>query len=324
MSRALVLLLAVSLLQHAPGCKKKAKPSPTSEDAGAGDVAGGDAGSAKAAARPPERALLTRVLVKTVDPKTPRELYPRLLAQAIGKQLTDTEWFYSVDDNVPEPFRARRGQLQVLITYDLMRDPKTKSRSIMVAVEAEVVWEEEGDALPLRDKVLFEHTLEPGSREDVDGLMATQTALAVQATGEGLIAKEEVRTGPDENVAKALRESEKNPELTLWALEVVRAQKRAGLFDDVVALLDAKNPDLRETAVGVLLALGDRRAVPFLTEKAEMGDRLHLFAVIEAVSTLGGEEAVDFLEFLASGHPDAEVRERANDGLDRLKRAPPR
>jgi hypothetical protein len=55
-----------------------------------------------------------------------------------------------------------------------------------------------------------------------------------------------------------------------------------------------------------------------------MGDRLHLFAVIEAVSTLGGEEAVDFLEFVASGHPDGKVRDRAKEGLERLKRASPR
>lgn len=324
MSRALVLLVALSLLQHLPGCKKKDKSPPASRDSGPVEVSGEDAGSAQAVVRAPERVVLARVVAKTVDPKQPRELHPRLLAQAIGKQLTDSEWFYSPGDTVPAKFRVRLGELQVLITYDVMRDPKTKQRSVMVAVEAEVVWAKEGEALPLRDKVLFERTLEPGSHEDLDGLMATQAALAVEAAGEGLLAKEEVRAGPDASVAKVLENPEQNPELTLWALEVVRSQKRSALFDDVVALLDAKNPDVRETAVGVLLALGDPRAVPYLTEKAEMGDRLHLFAVIEAVSTLGGEEAVDFLEFLASGHPDAEVRQRAKDGLERLERAPPR
>ena len=320
MKRAVLLLSALGLLLCAYGCKSSSKkPGAGHEDAA---THGEDAGRAQ---RSEERAVLSRVAIDTIDPAVRREIHARELAHAIGEQLLSSQWFYLPGDELPEGAHGRRGVLEVVVTYDVISDPESDSRSIMVAIEAEVAWEERG-ALPLRDKVLFQRTLEPPdvAADELDDLVAAQAGLAAEAVGKGLLAKEEIRSGPDAAAALALGNAESDPDLALWALEVVRTQKRAGLFEQVVGLLDAKDSDLRETAVGVLLALEDRRAVKYLTEKAEMGDRTHLFAVIEAVSTLGGEEAVDFLEFVASGHPDSEVRARAQAGLERIERGSPR
>ena len=42
--------------------------------------------------------------------------------------------------------------------------------------------------------------------------------------------------------------------------------------------------------------------------------------VIEAVSAIGGDEAAEFLEYVATGHSDSDLRSRAREGLERIGR----
>ena len=55
---------------------------------------------------------------------------------------------------------------------------------------------------------------------------------------------------------------------------------------------------------------------------AAVPDHWHRRMVVEAVSAIGGDEAAEFLEYVATGHSDADLRNRAREGLERLGRHP--
>lgn len=105
----------------------------------------------------------------------------------------------------------------------------------------------------------------------------------------------------------------------LWALELVAHRPPApGLMDAVVPWLDRGGP-WRSAAITALVALRDPRAVPALTAIADVADRTSVATIVEAVTAIGGDDARDFLEVLAS-HSDQAVADHARDGLARLAR----
>ena len=54
----------------------------------------------------------------------------------------------------------------------------------------------------------------------------------------------------------------------------------------------------------------DRRAVRELTQSRSLRDRREMRKIIEAISILGGQEADEYLSFVAATHDDDEIRDR--------------
>jgi hypothetical protein len=77
---------------------------------------------------------------------------------------------------------------------------------------------------------------------------------------------------------------------------------------------------LRDAALGALIQIGDRRAVTALTKSRSMRDRREMRKILEAISTLGGEEAFEYLSFVAASHDDEEIRSLASAAKTRLER----
>ena len=57
-----------------------------------------------------------------------------------------------------------------------------------------------------------------------------------------------------------------------------------------------------------------------LTEVAKFNDLSDLPKVLDALATIGGSEARSYLEFVASGHDSAEMRDLAKEALVHLER----
>jgi hypothetical protein len=64
----------------------------------------------------------------------------------------------------------------------------------------------------------------------------------------------------------------------------------------------------------------ERRAVSVLTRSRSLRDRREMRKIIEAVSVLGGDEARQYLEFVAEAHDDADMKQLAKDALARMAR----
>lgn len=104
------------------------------------------------------------------------------------------------------------------------------------------------------------------------------------------------------------------------AVEIAARRRLPATFKPLLGLLRHSEQEVSDGAVGALVALGDRRAVKPLTRLSHLSDTARLARILDAIASLGGDEAVGYLEFLASGHDDDDIRFMATEALERMKR----
>ncbi len=302
----LLLLVLVSTA----GCKRRKGDEPTP-----GPVAAAVMDAAVAAPRD-YRVLVTSIQISTVEPAHKREIYPRLLAKKLAAQLEVSGRFALSTKEVPRALRAQPGVLELLIGYDVI-DQGGGKKSAFATVEARMRWARSGVALRLRERIVTERPLTPADLKNLDGVVAAHVEMSVATMGKALVEREVLRTAPPAQVIAALDAGD--AARTLWALELVGARKLRGAHDALVALLGSGDHDVRDGAISALVALGDPKGVDPLTKAASLGDITLLRSIIEAVSVLGGTDAEVYLEFVASGHEDEDIKKLAADALRRVR-----
>ncbi|HWN71434.1 MAG TPA: hypothetical protein VNM90_27535 [Haliangium sp.] len=322
---ALLALLALSFATASlAGCKRKGShPGAAGEDAGAGKaepVAHAEPGR--------QRIVITNIALRTVDPPVAREvaeLWPRELAQALGRSLLGSGLFAASAEHVPEGFEARPAVLDVSIHYDVVEADSAGELAVMVGVESGFVWEDEGARDPAPwDQLLVERpvpAMVPPSEHDA--LVAVLASDAIERLAERLAERERVRAGGEAALAEVLADADAEPSAVRWALDLIAHRRVQSLFDQVTGTLDAESAEVRQRAVTALAVLGGTRAVSVITERVRFDDTESLGVVIDTVAVLGGEDARTYLEFVASGHPEDEIRARASAALARMAPAPP-
>jgi hypothetical protein len=105
--------------------------------------------------------------------------------------------------------------------------------------------------------------------------------------------------------------------------EAIRIAGERQLRDEAPTLLKLLGDDdeaVRDAALGALIAMRDRRAVRELTQSRSLRDRREMRKIIEAISILGGQEADEYLSFVAATHDDDEIRAEAAAARARLQR----
>ena len=320
-SALLALLALLFATASLAGCKRKgSRPAAAREDAGAGKA------EPVAHAEPSrQRIVITNIAVRTVDPPVARELYPRQLAQALGRSLVSSGLFAASAEHVPEGFEARPAVLDVFLRYDVAEAGDPGELVVLVGVESGFVWEEQGARDPAPwDQLLVERpvptSVQPGEH---DGLVAALANDAIERLAGRLAERERVRAGGEAALAEVLADAEAEPSAVRWALDLIAHRRVQSLFDQVTERLDAGSAEVRQRAVTVLAVLGGTRAVDVITARVRFDDTESLGLVIDTVAALGGEDARAYLEFVASGHPEDEIRARASAALARMAPAPP-
>jgi len=142
--------------------------------------------------------------------------------------------------------------------------------------------------------------------------------LAERAVGDLLaayIARQKLWSAKPESVHAALATP---GELRLEAIHVAAARKLCDESPSLVALLADDDETTRDAALGALVQLRDPRAVPALTKGKSMKDRREMRKIVDALAALGGQEAADYLSFVADAHEDEEIRNMAQAALARM------
>lgn len=123
---------------------------------------------------------------------------------------------------------------------------------------------------------------------------------------------------PVGHLVKAL--AVKDPARLQAAVEIVAVRRVKEAVGPLVKLLKHKEQRISDRAIGALVAIGDARAVKHLTRLARFSDTEQMAKVLDAIGALGGKEARQYLEFVASGHEDEDIRSMAKEALDRMAR----
>jgi hypothetical protein len=303
------------------GCKRKGShPAAAREDAG-------EVVAVVHAAPDRQRIVITDVALRTVEPSAAREddeLWPRQLAQALGRSLVSSGLFAALAEHVPEGFEARPASLEVSIQYDVAQTGNPGELVVMVGLEGGFVWEEQGARDPAPwDQLLVERPVpESVQSGDHDELVAALASNAIERLAERLAARERVRAGGEAALAEVLADAAAEPSAVQWALDLIAHRRVHSLFDQVAGKLEAESVEVRQRAVTALAALGGTRAVDVITGRVRFDDTESLGVVIDTVAVLGGEDARAYLEFVASGHPEDSIRARASAALARMAPAP--
>jgi len=106
----------------------------------------------------------------------------------------------------------------------------------------------------------------------------------------------------------------------LEAIRLVGERRLVELAPRLLPLLHDDDEEVRDAALGAVLQLKERRAVPVLTRGRDLQDRRELRKVVDALGVLGGQEAQEFLSFVADTHEDPEIKRMAQQALARLGR----
>ena len=143
--------------------------------------------------------------------------------------------------------------------------------------------------------------------------------LAERAVGDllaGYTARQKLWSAEPRVIHAALATS---GEMRLEAIRVAAARKLRDEVPTLIALLSDDEETIRDAALGALVELRDPRAVPALTKSKSMKDRREMRKIIDAIASLGGQEASDYLSFVADAHEDEEIRNMAKAALIRLR-----
>ena len=311
------------------GCKRPgaddASTQASTQASGQASGPGKDAVPAVVHAAPErQRIVITDIAVQTVDPQQVRELYPQQLARQLGRALVTTDRFAAMAEHVPSGYEARPASLAVRIHYDVVEAGSTGEPTAVVAIEGTLAWEEQG----ARDPAPWDHLMierpahESADQRSHDELVAALASEGMERLAGRLAEREHLRAGGDAAWTTALADPAADPSAVLWALDLVDHHKVQSLFEQVAAKLEAEATEVRNHAVTTLAALDARRAVDAITNRVRFDDTETMTVVIDTVAGLGGENARAYLEFVASGHPEEEIRARAHAGMVRLVLSP--
>jgi HEAT repeats len=158
----------------------------------------------------------------------------------------------------------------------------------------------------------------PKDPKQLPGVAAALVECAITRGAKDLVDKEAIRRGELPAVLGALDADD--PSLRQVAFATIAERHLVAALPRLIELLHAPDELVRDGAIGALVALRDRRAIKPLTELAEFKDLDLMRRIIDAVGEIGGEDAHEYLELVASGHQVAIIRELAQQALGRMGR----
>lgn len=161
----------------------------------------------------------------------------------------------------------------------------------------------------------FEATA-PSAGRAVAAKLAERTASDLLAS---FLRRTRLRWAPPAAVHQALAVDAATP-LREEAIRQVGARHLSGEAPRLLALLDDPDEATRDAALGALIALRDRRAVAKLTRDRSLHDRHEMLKLLDAIAQIGGEEAAEYLSFVAESHDDPDIRQAASQARERLQR----
>jgi hypothetical protein len=232
------------------------------------------------------------------------------LASKAKKILADAEVFASPEVNRPTA--------QVSLNIEVFAVAETAPPEIGAKVRLRITVRP--SAVPAR----FSEDVEAVGQAPMaapDGAVSAFQHLAERTVGDLLLAfvtRQKLWEGSTSEISAALKSAE--AEVRMEALRIVAARSLRDEIPTVLRLLSDEDENVRDAALGTLVALHERGAVKVLAQSRQMRDAREMRKILDAIATLGGREAQEYLSFVAETHDDEEIRDMAKGAMNRLER----
>jgi hypothetical protein len=273
--------------------------------------------AAPAAPPPPARTVLGAIVVRDLTPSegAPAEVDVTAIGGNLRARLLATDQFENTDGGAGDRAVTR---LDVQLGLD---GAEVEARGVAHAHVALHLVTRPQDAPGAMDERLEGTGEQPytvRARMDKRALYATLVERVAGDLLDDFTARRRLERASAEALHAAMVAD--GGDLRLEAIRLIRERRLASEAPTLLTLLDDPDEPTRDAALGALIALGDRRAVTALTRSRSLRDRHEMRKIIQAISMLGGDEADDYLSFIASSHDDDEIRAEAKAARERLQR----
>jgi hypothetical protein len=269
------------------------------------------------AALPPPEIAEVRVVYKGADLPGAPKLDVAALTQEARAAIATSSGVPVREDGGVDSTRPRRYRLRVELEIGSAEDPAAHRGNLRALVEAKLqpIGGEPG-ALSFEQTALAERAYTPGKPGEPAWQAHAEHAVRDCVGGVGARVK---LAGGDAGAIVAAIDGP-DDELREEAMRLAGERKESAAVPPLLKRLKSDDAAVRDRAIGALAAIGDARAVRPLTEVAKFNDLTDLPKVLDALATIGGPEARSYLEFVASGHENPEMRDLAKEALTHLDR----
>ena len=267
----------------------------------------------------PQTMVLRQVLLEKSDPAKTYGLDSQVLAKRLGAKLVSSGWVAARDSEVADGHLARRVEAILNVSYDVTLPSATETGAVVVAIEATLEFIDDRSELQPRVALIVEQALPSSSGAEISNQLNAVAQNALDSVAESLVARERLRRASHEQLLSVLSMGVRDVGVTIWALELAADRALREAVPAAMEALSHEDEHVRAAAITALVSLGDPRAVSALSKDVDFKDYEQLRVVMEAVSAIGGEDAIEFLEYVASGHPDDDLRERAKESIEQAR-----
>jgi hypothetical protein len=153
---------------------------------------------------------------------------------------------------------------------------------------------------------------------DRKAVFAKLVARMLGDLGGGYLSRQRIWRGSEKDVTAALNVDA--GEARVEAIHVAAERHLTSAVPTLLALLSNEDESVRDAALGALVEMRERRAVSEIAKQRSMRDQREMRKILDAIATLGGDEAMEYLSFVADAHEDEEIKQMAKQALERLKR----
>ncbi|MEK6609242.1 MAG: HEAT repeat domain-containing protein [Myxococcota bacterium] len=171
---------------------------------------------------------------------------------------------------------------------------------------------------PIEASAVVERGFESFVARDRTALVRAHLARGLRDALADIHREVRLRLGDGGGLKSALGESD--PAVRRIAVRVAELRRERAVVPRLIELLRDADATVADAAIGALAAIGDRRAVRPLCDLVPLRDVRGVAKILDAVGAIGGDEARAYLEYVAAGHDDPEVRSLAKEARGRLLR----
>jgi HEAT repeat protein len=237
------------------------------------------------------------------------------IARKARDVLAGSGIFFAAEGNDQKPSRA-----DVAITSEILVDDASRDADVGIKVRLKI---EPHPSTTVTVRYAEDTTAlgqAPLGETAVAELVPAFQRLAERTTEDLLrayVARQKLWFAAEPALAQALLSGD--ADLRVEALRIVGARKLKTQLTAVIRLLSDSDEATRDAALGAVVAMGERSAIKALADSRQMRDSYEMSKVVDAVASLGGQEAREYLSFVAETHDDPDIRKMAEAALARLK-----